>query len=109
MTTVVGGCNKIAIAEFWRISNADREPPEVGAEPLPAEATGRLSYACERRRRVGAVAAELVEVIPGGCAAIDFMGGRHCRGGCVLAGIGCRLCDLSGCDARCQGCMWCLG
>jgi hypothetical protein len=26
MTTVIGGCNKLAIAEFWSKLNADREP-----------------------------------------------------------------------------------
>jgi hypothetical protein len=41
MTTVVGGCNKFAIAGFWSKFNADREPLGEGAEPLPAEAAER--------------------------------------------------------------------
>ena len=34
----VEGCNKLVIAEFRSKFNADREPLEEDAEPLPAEA-----------------------------------------------------------------------
>ena len=45
MTTVVGGCNKLAIAEFWSKFNADREPLDEGAERPPAEAAERTPVA----------------------------------------------------------------
>ena len=38
MTTGVGGCNRLVIAEFLSKFDADREPLDEGAEPLPAEA-----------------------------------------------------------------------
>ena len=38
VTKGVGGCNKLAIAVFWSKLNADREPLDERAEPLPAEA-----------------------------------------------------------------------
>ncbi len=38
VTTGVEGCNKLVIAEFWSKFDADREPLDEGAEPLPAEA-----------------------------------------------------------------------
>ncbi len=38
LTTGVEGCNKLVIAEFRSKFNADREPLEEDAEPLPAEA-----------------------------------------------------------------------
>ena len=63
--TGVAGCNKPVIAEFRSKFNADREPPEEEAEPLPAEATGRLPAALANGEdAVGLAAAELVEVIP---------------------------------------------
>ena len=36
--TGVEGCNKRVIAGFWVKFNADREPLDEGAEPLPVEA-----------------------------------------------------------------------
>ena len=66
MTIVVGGCNKLAIAEFWSKFNADREPLDEGAEPLPAEAAGRTPAApANGEEVVGATAAEPVEVTAG--------------------------------------------
>jgi hypothetical protein len=49
MTTVVGGCNKLAILEFWSKFNADRERLNEGAEPLPAEAAGAVVEAMAGR------------------------------------------------------------
>jgi hypothetical protein len=65
MTTVVGGCNKRAIAEFCSKFNADREPLDEGAEPLPAEAAGRTPAGpANGEGAVGATEAELDEVTP---------------------------------------------
>jgi hypothetical protein len=38
VTIGVEGCNKFVIAAFLSKFNADREPLDEGAEPLPAEA-----------------------------------------------------------------------
>lgn len=38
VTIGVEGCNKLVIAAFLSKFNADREPLDEGAEPLPAEA-----------------------------------------------------------------------
>lgn len=38
VTTGVAGCNRLEIAEFLSTFAADLEPPDTGAEPLPAEA-----------------------------------------------------------------------
>ena len=87
MTTVVGGCNKLAIAEFWSKFNADREPLDEGAEPLPAEAAERTPAApANGEGAVGATAAEPVEVIPGSGAAIDFVMGAVAVGVVPLVG-----------------------
>jgi hypothetical protein len=87
MTTVVGGCNKLAIAEFWSKFNADREPLDEGAEPLPAEAAERTPAApANGEGTVGATAAEPVEVIPGSGAAIDFVMGAVAVGVVPLVG-----------------------
>ena len=65
MTTVVGGCNKLAIAEFRSKFDADREPLYEGAEPLPAEAAERtLAAPANGEGAVGATAAEPVDVTP---------------------------------------------
>ena len=74
--TVVGGCNNLAIAGFWSKFNADREPLDEGAEPLPAEATGPTpTVPANEEGAVGATATEPVEVTPGRGAAIDFVEG----------------------------------
>ena len=76
LTTGVGGCSKLAIAEFWSKFNTDREPLDEGAEPLPAEATGRTpTVPATGEGAVGATAAEPVEVITGSGAPIDFVAG----------------------------------
>jgi len=81
MTTVVGGCNKLAIAEFWSKFDADREPLEAGAEPLPAEAVERtLAVPANGEGAVGVTAAEPAEVIPGGSAVIGFVMGAAAVG-----------------------------
>jgi hypothetical protein len=76
MTTVVGGCNKLAILEFWSKFNADRERPNEGAEPLPAEAAGRTPAApANGEEVVGVTAAEPVEATAGSGATDDFVMG----------------------------------
>ena len=76
MTTVVGGCSKLTIAEFWSKFTADREPLDEGAELLPAEATERTpAVPANGEEAVGATAAEPVEITPGRGAAIDFVTG----------------------------------
>ena len=45
MTTVVGGCNNLAIAEFWSKFNADREPLDKGVERFPAGVAERTPAA----------------------------------------------------------------
>lgn len=74
MTTVVGGCNKLAIAEFRSKFDADREPLYEGAEPLPAEAAGRTPAApANGEEAVGETTAEPVEITPGRGATFDFV------------------------------------
>ncbi|MDZ4733157.1 MAG: hypothetical protein SGJ16_06185 [Nitrospirota bacterium] len=76
MTTGVGGCSKLAIAEFWSKFNADREPPDEEAEPPPADATGRPAAALAYGGgAVGATAAVPIEVSPARGAAVDFVRG----------------------------------
>jgi hypothetical protein len=86
ITTVVGGCNKLTIAEFWSKFDADREPLYEGAEPLPAEATGRMPAApANGVEAVGATAAEPVEVTAGSGAPDDFVIGAVAVGVVLLA------------------------
>jgi hypothetical protein len=77
MTIVVGGCSKFAIAVFWSKFLADREPLDEGAEPLPAEATGRPAALAngETVEDLGAAVAAPVEVTPGRGVAVDFVTG----------------------------------
>ena len=76
LTTGVGGCSKLAIAGFWSKFNADRDPLDEGAEPLPAEATERTpAVPANGEEAVGATAAEPVEVITGSGAPVDFVAG----------------------------------
>ena len=87
VTTGVGGCNKLAIAEFWSKFIADREPLDEGAEPLPVEATGRVAAALangEAAEDLGAAVAEPVEVAPGRGVAVDFVAGAVAVGGVPL-------------------------
>jgi hypothetical protein len=86
LTTGVGGCSKLAIAGFWSKFNADRDPLDEGAEPLPAEATERTpAVPANGEEAVGATAAEPVEITPGRGAAIDFVMGAVAVGGVLLA------------------------
>jgi len=86
MTTVVGGCNKLAILEFWSKFNADRERPNEGAEPFPAEAAGWTPAApANGVEAVGATAAEPVEVTAGSGAPDDFVMGAVAVGVVLLA------------------------
>ncbi len=76
MTTGVGGCSKLAIAEFWSKFNADREPPDEEAEPLPADATGRPAAALTNGEgAVGVTTTVPIEVSPARGAAVDFVMG----------------------------------
>lgn len=71
-----GGCNKLATAEFWRRFNADREPPDERAEPLPAEVAERTFAApANGTEAVEATPAEPVVVTPGrGAEAVFAVG-----------------------------------
>ena len=78
VTTGVGGCNKLVIAEFWSKFNADREPPNEEADPLPAEAVERTLPALangEIGEDFGATVAAPVEVTFGRGVAVDFVAG----------------------------------
>ena len=84
--TGVGGCNKLAIAVFWSKFNADREPLDEGAEPLPAEAAERtLAAPTIGEGAVEATEAEPVEVTPGRGVAVDFVTGAVAWVGVLLA------------------------
>ena len=92
MTTGVGGCNKLAIAEFRSKFNADREPPDEGTEPLPAEAVERpLAALANGEGDVGATAAAPVELTPGRGVAVDFVAGAV-AGGVVLLAVSAVVC-----------------
>jgi hypothetical protein len=109
MTTVVGGCNKLAIAEFRSKFNADREPLYEGAEPLPAEAAGRTPAApANGEEAVGTTAAEPVEVNPGIGAAIDFVIGAVTERAVPLVGsaVICVTCPAATPDVRAAPGVW---
>ena len=98
MTTVVGGCSKLAIAVFWSKFNADREPLDEGAEPPPAEATGRTPVVpANGEGAVGATATEPVEVTPGRGAAIDFVAGAVAVGvvPLLVSAVVCVICPAA--------------
>ena len=109
MTTGVEGCNKLAIAEFWSKFNADREPLNEGAEPLPAEAAERtLAAPANAERAVGATAAEPVDVTPGRGAAIDFVMGAVVVGVVPLVGsaVVCVTCPAAVPDVSAARSVW---
>ena len=109
MTTVVGGCNKLAIAEFRSKFDADREPLYEGAEPLPAEAAGRTPVApANGAEAVGETAAEPVEVSPGRGAAFDFVMGAVAVGIVLLAvsAVVCVTCPAAPPDATAARSVW---
>ena len=112
ITTVVGGCNKLAIAEFWSKFDADREPLYEGAEPLPAEATGRTPAApangVEAVGAVGATAAEPVEVTAGSGAPDDFVIGAVAVGVVLLAvsAVVCVTCPAATPDVGAARSVW---
>jgi hypothetical protein len=106
---VVGGCNKLAIAEFWSKFDADREPLYEGAEPLAAEATGRTPAApANGVEAVGATAAEPVEVTPGSGAPDDFVMGTVAVGVVLLAvsAIVCVTCPAATPDVGAARSVW---
>jgi hypothetical protein len=109
ITTLVGGCNKLAIAEFWSNFDADREPLYEGAEPLPAEATGRtLAAPANGVEAVGATAAEPVEVTAGSGAPDDFVIGAVAVGVVLLAvsAVVCVTCPAATPDVGAARSVW---
>lgn len=109
MTTGVGGCNKLEIAEFWSKFNADREPPNKGAEPLPAEATGRAATVpANGEEAFEATAAEPVEVTPGRGAAVDFVTGTVAVGvvPLVVSAVVCVTCPATPPDVGAARSVW---
>jgi hypothetical protein len=109
VTTGVGGCNKLAIAEFWSKLNADREPLDEGAELLPAEATERTPAALANGEgAVGATAAEPVEVTPGRGVAVDFVTGAVAVGvvPLLVSAVVCVTCPAATPDVSAARCVW---
>ena len=110
MTTVVGGCNKLAILEFWSKFNADRERLDEGAEPLPAEAAGRTPAAAPANGEavVGAAAAEPVEATAGSGASDDFVMGAVGVGAMLLAvsAVVCVTCPAATPDGTAARSVW---
>ena len=109
MTTVVGGCSKLASAEFRSKFNADREPLGEGAEPLPAEATGPTpAVPANEEEAVGATATEPVEDTPGRGAAIDFVMGAVAVGVVPLVGsaVVCVTCPAATSDVSAARGVW---
>lgn len=109
VTTGVEGCNKLAIAEFWSKFNADREPLNEGAEPLPAEAAERtLAAPANGEGAVGATAAEPVDITPGRGAAIDFVIGAVVVGVVPLVGsaVVCVTCPAAVPDVSAARSVW---
>lgn len=108
-TTGVGGCNKLAIAEFWSKFSADREPPDEEAEPFPAEATGRPAAALANGGgAVGETAAVPIEVRPARGAAVDFVMGVVAVGVVPLAvsTVVCGTCPAATPDATVARSVW---
>ena len=109
VTTGVEGCNKLAIAEFWSKFNADREPLDEGAEPLPAEAAERTFAAPTiGEGAVEETAAEPVEVTPGRGVVVDFATGAVAGGVVLLAVsvVACVTCPAATPDAGAARCVW---
>ena len=109
MTTVVGDCNKLAIAEFWSKFNADRERLDEGAEPLPAEAAGRTPAApANGEEVVGVTAAEPVEATAGSGATDDFVMGAVGVGAMLLAvlAVVCVTCPAATPDVTAARSVW---
>ena len=109
ITTVVGGCNKLAIAEFWSRFDADREPLYEGAEPLLAEARGRTPAApANEVEAVGATAAAPVEVTAGSGAPDDFVMGAVAVGVVFLtvSAVVCVTCPAATPDVGAARSVW---
>jgi hypothetical protein len=112
LTTGVGGCSKLAIAEFWSKFNADREPLDEGAEPLPAKATGRTPAVPANGEgavgAVGATAAEPVEVITGSGAPVDFVAGAVAVGivPLLVSAVACVTCPAATPDVSAARSVW---
>jgi hypothetical protein len=109
MTTVVGGCNKLAIAEFRSKFDADLEPLNEGAEPLPGEAAGRTPAApANGEEAVAATAAEPVEANPGSGLPFDFVMGAVAVGIVLLAvsAVVCVTCPAATPDVTAARSVW---
>ena len=109
LTTGVGGCSKLAIAEFRSKFNADREPLDEGAEPLPAEVTGPTpAVPANEKGAVGATATEPVEVTPGRGAAIDFVAGAIAVGvvPLLVSAVVCVICPAATPDDSAARSVW---
>ena len=96
-TTGAGGCNKFAIAEFRSRFDADREPLDEGAEPLPAEAAARTPAApANGIVEFGGTMAEPVEGVLGRGAAVALMTGAVAVGVVPLVlAVGCVACPAA--------------
>ena len=109
MTTVVGGCSKLAIAEFRSKFNADREPLDEGAEPLPAEATGPTpAVPANEEGAVGTTATEPVEVNIGSGAPVDFVAGAVAVGvvPLLVSAVVCVICPAATPDDSAARSVW---
>ena len=109
ITTVVGGCNKLATLEFWSKFNADRERLDEGADPLPAEAAGRtLATPANGKEAGGATAAEPVEVTAGSGAPDDFVMGAVGVGVVLLevSAVVCVTCPAATLDGTAARSVW---
>ncbi|HYM89866.1 MAG TPA: hypothetical protein VES92_12220 [Nitrospiraceae bacterium] len=109
MTTVAGGCNKLATLEFWSKFNADRDRLGEGAEPLPAEAAGRTPAAPANGVEAGgATAAEPVEMTAGSGAPDDFVMGAVGVRFVLLAesAVVCVTCPAGTLDGTAAGSAW---
>jgi hypothetical protein len=96
-TTGAGGCNKLAIAEVRSRFDADREPLDEGAEPLPAEAAARTPAApANGMGEFGGTMAEPVEDVLGRGAAVALMPGAVAVGVVpLLLAVGCVACPAA--------------
>ena len=109
LTTGVGGCSKPATAELWSKFNADREPLDEGAEPLPAEATGRTpAVPTNGEGAVGATAAEPVEVITGNGVPVVFVMGAVAVGvrPLLVSTVACVTCPAATPDVTAARSVW---
>lgn len=85
LMTGVGGCSNLVIEELWSKFNADRDPLEEGAAPVPAEATGRPASApADGEGALGPTAAVPAAASPENGIAIGFVTGAVAMGDVAL-------------------------